>query len=179
LLIVACPHSFCCYLPLPKPLLPPLPPLTLFWPPSLSLSAIATATPDANVSNAVMVNASAAVSTFTDANLCFCHYPHHRFPMRHSHHGCRLCPSCCHTLVDSCLAHCCHCSANAIANTAKNATTAPVILQSRCRHFVAVALTNATVLQLLILLFSTNASCLLWLVVILPIIMPPLSLLMC
>jgi hypothetical protein len=35
-----------------------------------------------------------------------------------SHHDCHFCHSCCHFLVDCCLTHRCHCSADAFANAA-------------------------------------------------------------
>jgi hypothetical protein len=100
------------------PLLPPLLPLTLFWLPSPLLSAITTATTNANVSTAVTVNAAAPASVFSNDGLCFCHYCHHCFRMCRSHDNCHFCHSCCHFLVDCCLTHRCHCSANAIANAA-------------------------------------------------------------
>jgi hypothetical protein len=69
-------------------LLPPSPPpsslhdtfvATLFWPTLPSLSAVATATTNANVSIALTVNAATTASIFTDVSLRFCHYPHHCF----------------------------------------------------------------------------------------------------
>jgi hypothetical protein len=81
-------------------------------------SAVATTTINANISTTVTGNAATTASIFTDACLCFCHYPHHRFCMCHSHHDCRFCHSCCHFLVDCCLTHHCHCSADAFANAA-------------------------------------------------------------
>jgi hypothetical protein len=74
--------------PLLPSLLPPLPPpslfhdnfvATLFWLPLPSPSAVATPITDANVSNAVTVNAATAASIFINACLCFCHYLHHRY----------------------------------------------------------------------------------------------------
>jgi hypothetical protein len=100
--------------------LPPLALLTLFWPPLLSPSAIATTTTDANISTAVTINATAAVSVFTDVGLCFCHYRDNCFSMYSSHHDRRFPHSCCRLLVDCCLTHHCHCSANAIANAPTN-----------------------------------------------------------
>jgi hypothetical protein len=69
-------------------LLPPSPPpsslndtfvATLFWPPLPLLSAVATATTNANLSIAITVNAATTASIFPDVSLRFCHYPHHRF----------------------------------------------------------------------------------------------------
>jgi hypothetical protein len=116
-----------------------MPQLTLFWLPSLLPSAIATATTDADVSTAVNVNATAAVSFFTDIGLCFCHYPHHHFCMGHSHPDHCFCHSCCRFLSDCCLTHHYHCSADAIANATTNATAAircppKPPLMSRCCH---------------------------------------------
>jgi hypothetical protein len=84
------------------------------------LSAIATATTDANVSIAVIANAAAAASVFTDAGLCFCHYRHHHICMRRSPHDRRFHHSCCRFLVDCWLINHCHCPANAIANATTN-----------------------------------------------------------
>jgi hypothetical protein len=60
--------------------------------------------------------------------------------MCHSLHDHRFCHSRCHFLLDCCLTHCCHCSTNAIANTATNATATthhpPKLLPtSCCCHF--------------------------------------------
>ncbi len=108
-------------------LLPPSPPpsslhdtfvATLFWPPLPSLSAVATATTNANISTAVTVNAATAASILTNVSLCFCQYPHHRFRMCRSHHDCRFCHSCYRSLLDCCLTHRCHFSADSFANAA-------------------------------------------------------------
>ncbi len=44
--------------------------------------------------------------------------PHHRSRMCLSHHDCNFCHNCCRFLVDCCLTHHCHCSADAFANAA-------------------------------------------------------------
>jgi hypothetical protein len=108
-------HPLCCMTPLSQPCFgrrchrrPPLPP-----PPPMQTSS----------RRSITVNAATAASIFTDVCLCFCHYPHHRFRMCRSHHDCHFCHSHCHFLVDCCLTHHCHCSADAFANGATSQRT--------------------------------------------------------
>jgi hypothetical protein len=68
--------------------LPPLPLLALFQLPSPLPSAITTATTDDNVSTAITVNATTAISVLTNLGHCFCPYHHHRFRMCRSHPNC-------------------------------------------------------------------------------------------
>jgi hypothetical protein len=103
-----CHHPLCCTTPLCDPVLAAF----------TVAVAVATATTDANVTTAVTVNAATTALIFTNVCLCFCHYPHPRFRMCHSHHDCYFCHSCCRFLVDFCLTHHYHCSANAFANAA-------------------------------------------------------------
>jgi hypothetical protein len=104
-----------------------------------SLSAIATATIDANISTAITINAAAAVSVFTDVGLYFCHYRNNCFCVCRSHHDRHFCQSCFCFLVDCCLTNCCHCPTDTIANAATNATTAtphppkPPLMSCCCR----------------------------------------------
>jgi hypothetical protein len=142
-------------------------------------SAINTATTNANVSTAITINATTAVSVFTGIGLCFCHYRHLCFCMCCSHHNHHFCHSCCRFLADCCLTHCCHYPTNAVANAANNATaTTPCLPKppqmSCCCHFIRCGSNAyaAFVFERQRLLFAL-------LVIMLPIVATLLSLLMC